>query len=497
MGKEILCPYCCKRFTANQVHFRLNTFIEEDNPEEQDDENELVRTVGRKKNFEKKIALSGEGKKLDEKLFKYYKDYYGDETSARQDAMQFDFVEFNPMNSGIQYNRQEMNEYGYVNHIIYKGQDLDVRLCPYCHNDLLKDAGKYDMYMISVIGDTNVGKSIYLTVLENVIEKGTFHASMFFVGTKEEKEYYRSTSVEVVQKRKMLKATIGRVPPLTFQLKYNNIETNQRNSILITFCDIAGEMCRDNDSLKIYGNHLRASSGLMFLVDPTRFARVRNMIEYGAELENLYQLEVISAINRFLISGTYEESSSIPTAIMITKSDTLKSLPFFQESEAKRMLIDDPDWNSRHPSYLNEDEICRISDGVQKFFEAMDEIDFTRKMGDLFTSYRFFINSALGHSPVNNEIEDAGEMIRRGTINPYRVTEAFYWLLAENNIIPRKLSRKYRNSKTNEEREVYVYYYKREDLIYINQKMEQKKQSAGIKDSLLGGKWIQVSEKHS
>lgn len=497
---EILCPYCCSRFSSNRVHFRLKgpleEVVEEAVEEETEEENIFGGAVGRQKNSKKSNKTENSGRKLDEKLYNFYKEFFNDEAAARQDAMQYDFVEFDMMNREIEYNRQEMNEYGYVNRIVYKGQELTTRLCPNCHKNLVDGAGKFPMFMLSVIGDTNVGKSIYLTVLESMIKKGAFEAAMVFVGSKEEKDYYQGVTKSVMRDKKMLKATIGKVPPMTFQFTYTD-ENGKRNSVLITFCDIPGEMCRDKDNLEIYGAHLKASSGLMFLIDPTRFKRVRNEIDQKAEIDGSYQTDVIEAISRFLVSDSYESTCSIPTAVMITKSDTLKSVSYFQASEKHRYLIDDQQWEIRHPNFVNEDEIKEINDGVRSFLNEIEEREYTRMLGDLFSDYRFFINSALGHAPADNEVGDIGEEIRREIIRPYRVTEAFYWMLAENGVLPRKITRVYRNSKSKEEKVISFYYRKKDDRAYLNQKIAVLKEQQRMKDSVLRGKWELVSESHS
>lgn len=500
MAKEILCKYCCTRFMPNEVHFRLVEPLAEEveatvNEEEEDS---IFGAVGRKKTSDKSnTSVKNYGLILDERLYEYYKAYVNyDETSARKDAMQLPYIAFDPMNSEIEYDYQEMNKYKYVMKVRYRRQELTTRLCPCCHMPLIEDAGKYDMYMFSVIGDTNVGKSIYLRVLEAMIEKGSFDAAMYFVGTKEEKEYYFKTRNEVINERKAIAATIGRVPALTFQLTYFNIAANTRNTVLITFCDIAGEKCRDHEELKIYGKHLKASSGLLFLIDPTRYSRVKNTLseESRASIDHAYQLEVIAAINRFLVSGTHNTYSDIPTAIMITKSDTLKEVGYFQESDDRRKILSDPDWNNRHPKYLNVAEIKRIHHGVEGFLNAMGERDFTLKVSDLFSSYSYFISSSLGRSIAVNDNYD--EVVKNSGINPYRITEALYWMMERNNLIPRKMKRVYKNSKSGEEKEVAIYYLAEDAQASVNNMIEAKKAAMGIKDNIFGGKWVLIREDH-
>lgn len=500
MAKEILCKYCCSRFMPHEVHFRLVEPLAEEVQEtvEEEDEESIFGTIGRKKVSDKvNTPNKNNGFVLDERLYNYYKEYMNyDETLAKKEAMQLPFIAFDTMNSEIQYDYKEMNDYKYVMKIHYRNQELTTRLCPNCHMHLIEDAGKYDMYMFSVIGDTNVGKSIYLRVLEAMIEKGSFDATMYFIGTKEEKEYYMKTRNEVIHERKATAATIGRVPALTFQLTYNNIAANSRNTVLITFCDIAGEKCRDHEELKIYGRHLKASSGLMFLIDPTRYTRVRNTLseEARASIDHAYQLEVVSAINRFLISGTHKTCTDIPTAIMITKCDTLKNVGYFQESDERKKILNDPDWNNKHPKYLNTTEIERIHHGVEGFLNAMGEKEFTLKVSDLFASYSYFINSSLGRSIEVND--DYNDVIRNSGINPYRITEALYWMLERNNLIPRKLTRVYKNSKSGEEKEISVFYFANDAKASVINFIEMRKASQGIKDSIFGGRWTLIREHH-
>ena len=185
--REILCPYCCKRFGTNEVHFRLKSPLNDDVEEvAQEDDDAIGTGIGRRRSSERKNSGNNQGKVLDERLYHYYEAIH-DEDTARMEAMKYGFVEFNVMDPQIEYNRQDFQRHGYVNAIRYQGQELTTRLCPYCHMDLIQSAGKYDMYMVSVIGDTAVGKSIYLAVLQTMIEKGPFNASMLFMGTKKKR----------------------------------------------------------------------------------------------------------------------------------------------------------------------------------------------------------------------------------------------------------------------------------------------------------------------
>ncbi len=466
---EILCPYCCSRFMANKVHFRLTSAleaVEEVVAEEDDDDDDFGGAIGRSRKSKKTNNTKSDGKILDERLYAFYRESGLDETAARADAMQYGYVEFNPMNPDILYNRDEEARYGYVNEISYRGQRLTQRICPNCHKNLVADAGKYPMYMFSVIGDTNVGKTVFLTVLEAVMEEhDKFNISLSFVGTPEEREYYKANNRTLLRDRELLEATIGRKPPLTFKMVYHNAATGEPTSVFLTFCDIPGEMCREKEHLQIFGKHLKASSGLLFLVDPTRFQSVR--LSLGGNIDkddnrgNSEQLEVIEAIGRFLTEETHDERSDIPTAILITKSDLLKNQPYFSAGRGSD-IINAPDWRACHNGFVNDDEIKRINERVIGFLEDIGENRYITKLGYVFSDYSFFINSALGHK-MEIETDDMGEELRKGSIEPYRITEPFYWALAENFVFPRRIKRVYQHKTTHEEK-VLVYYYTRNNF---------------------------------
>ncbi|MCR5322047.1 MAG: hypothetical protein K6E85_02010 [Lachnospiraceae bacterium] len=504
---EILCPYCCSRFYADQVHFRLKGAVEEvevDIEEESDDDDDDFSIVGRSRKSKKVKNTKSDGKTVDQKLYDFYIDSGLDEDAAKADAMQFGFVEFDPENGEIEYDRAEENKHGYVNCINYKGQTLTQRLCPNCHKNLIVDAGKYPMYMFSVIGDTNVGKSIFLTVLEEMLEGDCFDTNMIFVGTPEEREYFKANNKTLIRDRELLKATIGRVPPLTFRMTFKTADMSEKEkenspSVFVTFCDIPGEMCRSREDLAIYGKHLKASSGLLFLVDPTRFPRIRLAMGNRDEDDNKgnsEQLDVINAISLFLIEGTHETKSGIPTAIIITKSDILTDHPYFVNGEGKE-IITDPDWEIRHNGFINDDEIKRINEGVVGFLKDIHEGRYITKMKDLFSDYSFFINSALGHKM--DDDDDYEEQLRKDRIEPYRISESFYWVMAQNFVLPRKIRRIYKNTKTNEEKELVIYY--RKKGFNVNQEFENLKERYDMKDGAFGGlfsgKWECKGEFHS
>lgn len=480
---EILCPYCCNRFEPNQVHFRLKRpvgEVAENNSGDDDELEDLGGLIGRKKSGSSGGKGSKEGKLFDERLYNYYREFTElDEATAKEYSMQLGFVEgdvSNPDNE-LEYRLDDMQLFGYVNEVKFRDQILDERLCPYCHKPLIDGAGKHPMLMFSVIGDTNVGKSIYLTILEEMIVKtGCFNANMYFLGTEEEHGNLLGMNRQLIQLMKKPDATDGHVPPIPYQLNYLDPETNERRAVILILCDIPGEKCRDVNNLKEYGRHLKASNGLMFLMDPSRFSAVKNSISKGSELSQTQQMDVVYAINKFLVANSMDSRCNIPTALIITKCDMLAELPYFYADNTRSLLVD-PDWVNKHRSFLNQDEIARINNGVRTFLENVGEAPIATAMSDLFTTHSLFINSALG-----GDIRDERGASVNGQWNPYRVTEAFYWILAENNVLPRRCTQVYRCKDEVRYSKFYFYAWEAKDPMRFEMRSQMARQMADIVD---------------
>lgn len=81
----------------------------------------------------------------------------------------------------------EMDSSGFVNRAVDAfGVSSKVRICPYCHNVLPFEFGKYPVKYISVVGITSSGKTVYLSQLLRQIETFFVKAGLTVVGTYDE-----------------------------------------------------------------------------------------------------------------------------------------------------------------------------------------------------------------------------------------------------------------------------------------------------------------------
>lgn len=494
--KEIICPYCCKRFMPSAVDFRLERPIEDENGQKDSAQESTGGFVNRKSSFTSSSSKKT-GLVRDEKLFKYYKDYLQlSDNDAASNANQLPAIELDMMSPDIRYNVEDYNHFGYVTKIQYKGQTLNQRLCPECHNPVVPNAGKYDMLMISMIGDTNVGKSVYLTVLEQVLKEDKFRGNLSFMGTDEERDMYLSNLTKLLNKKETLSATNRvKIPPMSFLYTYATPDSTEKQYKLIVFCDIAGEDCRQEKTMKKNGYHLAASDGFLFLIDVTRFPGVTHTIEQGSTIENMYQREIFTAINRFMIADTYENTTKIPAAVVLTKCDVLGEVGRVQSTPEFHDILNDTRGKDIHPGFVNTSEFQHLNRVVPDMISELGENELAQNVEDNFASFNYFVASALGKNPEEVKREENGQEVTenkiKGQIKPYRVAEPFYWLLAKNSCIPYYYY-EVQTSNRGETKRIEFYYYENEKPS-LNQRIEGARKNLGIRNSLMR-RWTIVEQ---
>lgn len=85
----------------------------------------------------------------------------------------------------------------YSNHVLTGVMDsysvvTKIRLCPHCHNDLPITAGKYPSNIVSIVGATSVGKTVYMTTLIHTLQHKTapnFNAACMPLNTEISRRY--------------------------------------------------------------------------------------------------------------------------------------------------------------------------------------------------------------------------------------------------------------------------------------------------------------------
>lgn len=478
---KILCPYCCRRFEPDEVHFRFKEAAQKEKNEfAESDEISFRRRMGARNDQPGK----NDGRVLDEFLMRYYNEFGSpaDSGNFEKYSMQLPYIEFDRLNPAITYDFAAFEEYGFINRIKVDGQVLDERLCPFCHNRVVEGAGKQDMHMISVIGNTSAGKSVYLAILSKIVgEDKSLNASVFFKGNEEEEEYYLKNYKSLIKENRRLNATNGVVPPIPFEISFTDPATNKKRSVLIVFRDIMGECIQNLRDLGLSGKHIKESSGLLYLLDPTGFDEVAGEVT-KRPYDSGSQAESLTALKRYLTGDEYEELCGIPTAIIVAKSDIISKMSFFADSRYSK-LVSDPDWRLRHPGFINPEAIEESHEGITCFLNTISEKEYPANAEDTFKNHRFFACSSLGYDP---EVRDSNW----DKIVPYNVTEPFYWLLSEIGVLACRETRTYVNKKKALSKDINILYYKTETQEQIEARYTAELKNQGMVSFLPWDKWL-------
>ncbi|MCL1845553.1 MAG: hypothetical protein FWF77_06595 [Defluviitaleaceae bacterium] len=296
------------------------------------------------------------------------------------------------------------------------------RICPYCHNDIPQSAGFAPSTIISVVGASQSGKSVYLTSLIHTLKTLTPRNFPIFctpinneMGRKFKFEYEdplieHGMLLDPTQKEKQQE-------PFIFTFSFAD-ET--KPEINIAFFDVAGEGMVDTAYMDIYAANIRNSGGILFLVDPLQFRSIGKKIQLKNSLD--YELsydepaDVLSGLVEDYIYKQGGGMSDIPTAVVLTKTDLLEPLMADGEyvREGSSFFR-----NFTHRGLFNLNEFYDINDETEDFIAEIDP-NFRNALKRRFADLGFFAVSALGTKPEGGRV---------ASFAPVRVDEPFLWLL--------------------------------------------------------------------
>lgn len=388
---DIVCPYCFSRFEPDEVVFRAAHHREDDED----------------------YAL-GEDEKLNQ-----YRERFGLDSVHDMEAILH--PEDVPEEQRI-----------YSDHVLIGLNDrynvvTRKRLCPNCHNELPITAGKVPSNIISIVGASQVGKSVYMTSLIHTLQHITadhFDAACMPLNAEisrkfrtlyEEPLFERGDLLASTQKEKMQE-------PFIFQFVFKD---ESKPPLTLVFFDVAGEGMVDQDYLGLHGQHIKNSAGILFMVDPLQIRSIRERIRLqsrGEEENWIPQYDeprdVVLTMFGDFIAYQEKNKTDIPTAVVLTKSDMLHSLA---EEDGEYLRSNSNIFNNMvHRKWLNLTEFNNIDGEVRRFIEKVDK-PFKGTMDVYFSNTGYFAVSALGSNPVNQRIQ--------GVVTPIRVDEPFIWLL--------------------------------------------------------------------
>ncbi|MFK0524921.1 hypothetical protein ACINKY_22210 [Paenibacillus illinoisensis] len=301
------------------------------------------------------------------------------------------------------------------------------RLCPHCHNELPVTAGKAPSNIISIIGASQVGKSVYMTSLIHTLQHYTadhFDAACMplnaeisrrFRADYEEPLFERGDLLDSTQKEKLQE-------PFIFQFVFKD---EDKAPLTLVFFDVAGEGMVEQDYLGLHGQHIKNSAGILFMVDPLQIRSIRDKIRINlgnepGEWTPRYDepRDVVLTLFGDFIAYQDKAKTNIPTAVVLTKSDMLHSL---KDDEGDYIKSNSNVFrNMVHRDWFDLTEFENIDGEIRRFIEKVDR-PFKGTMDVYFKDTAYFAVSALGSNPVDMKLQ--------GVVSPIRVDEPFLWLL--------------------------------------------------------------------
>ncbi|MCU6796281.1 MULTISPECIES: hypothetical protein [Paenibacillus] len=316
------------------------------------------------------------------------------------------------------------------------GEETRRRLCPDCHNELPISAGKVPSNIISIVGASQVGKSVYMTSLIHTLQNTTasnFNAACMPLSAEISRKFRQNYHEPIFERGSMLQSTNPneQQEPFIFQFVFKD---EREAPLTLVFFDVAGEGMVERDYLDIYAAHVKNSSGILFLVDPLQIRSIRDKArihigEEEGEFANRYDepREVVISLFENFIAHQHNSKTDIPTAIVLTKSDMLTHL---MEEDSEYIRPNSNVFrNVVHKGFLNKTEFENINGEISRFIEKVDR-PFKDAIDVYFKNTAFFAVSALGANPVKSQIT--------GVINPIRVDEPFIWLLYQLDYVARR-----------------------------------------------------------
>ncbi|MCR8644714.1 hypothetical protein NV379_18835 [Paenibacillus sp. N1-5-1-14] len=309
------------------------------------------------------------------------------------------------------------------------GVETKRRLCPQCHNELPISAGKVPSNIISIVGASQVGKSVYMTSLIHTLQHTTasnFNAACIPLSAEISRKFRQNYHEPIFERGSMLQSTNPneQQEPFIFQFVFKDPD---QAPLTLVFFDVAGEGMVEREYIDIYASHIKNSSGILFLVDPLQIRSIRDRIhiklgEEEGEFANRYDepREVVISLFENFIAHQHNSKTNIPTAIVLTKSDMLQ---YLKEEDSEYIQSNSNVFrNVVHKGFLNQTEFENINGEISRFIEKVDR-PFKDAVDVYFTNTAYFSVSALGTNPINKQVT--------GVINPTRVDEPFIWLLHE------------------------------------------------------------------
>lgn len=270
-------------------------------------------------------------------------------------------------------------------------QKLD-QLCPHCQSPVIK--GAHRSLLIPVVGGANAGKTCYVTMAINQIEKNASNIGLGF-------EYQYVAGDEYKENSKRMES--GLCPQKTSDLAfkyYNFFLSTQNDKIknLISVCDIAGEAFANQDIMNRQQG-FRFADGMIVVVDPLSITEFKDELMKKLSPQELQSINASTQPIGDVLSGLINTMESL---YHVDAKATIKKTMVVVFTKCDITGIDDRIGTAAINQYMAQNEdasYCDASNALcESFLTEYGETSFLNTLKGKFSEVQFFTCSSLGHN---------------------------------------------------------------------------------------------------
>lgn len=315
--------------------------------------------------------------------------------------------------------------------------------CPYCHSEIIPLAGKMPMYLVSLMGPSSAGKTVYLTILHMLLSGRIYQLPQGFLSFENlgamGKEF-QSFALDIRRKNELPSTTQElRKDPYLLRVSYvadpNKRETNKQ--CLLGLIDMRGEMLQgdhNDDLLDFNVPQFKEANGFIMMVDPETLEGVYNRLPEnyfgGRKIEQLNM--TISSMKEAIMECITAEMGQIkrPSVVALAKQDILLK-NYAQLGIPLSQPVIAPNFRPVAGTSLGEKYYGPMNQSTMQCIRYLSG-SFAAFLDHTFYKPHFVSVSALG-----SMVQIAGNRIDNfEKIRPVRVEEPLLRLLMDFNFIP-------------------------------------------------------------
>lgn len=269
--------------------------------------------------------------------------------------------------------------------------ELEVRLCPYCHNPLYKEAGCHQEKSLSVVGTPNAGKSTFLAAMLYQLQRDglTLHNASNDIRGNQERTI--DGYLNLLVSGQLLPSTHGKMKPVTYLAEADNLNVEP---FFLTIQDIPGEDFSSGDDTKIKrtSNFISRAGLCIFLLD----------------LENLAMAKEV-AENLWRNYSDYLKTDTVYMAMVLYKGDLITQIfPILR-------LHSEIDLKLRSPATreINRAMVKNFSDTIQRLIckqsPELKQVEAVFRRFQFGDRMQWFVANGMRKTSGKNQLEFAPE----------------------------------------------------------------------------------------